>query len=234
MIHSASTAIELFAKRFLDLILKHFTGRIAAGALILASPFVVYYIIKWAFNIADDIFKPILPLIPFLKDIPDISGLGFALLIVAMYILGVITMHALGKKVVLFFPNLLRHIPVIGPIYDFAEQMSNMIRGQENGRHEERLYKVIAYQEEIKGGTKTTYGLYMNDIIQQGEDCVNFYYPTSPTPNSGFIWIMPRRALFAVLLPNDKPLQVPKLMAYTISCGIVSPEETKLKPLLDI
>lgn len=222
--------VKKSTRRFPKLVLAHFTGRILVGAIISTPLILSYWIIKWAVQSADGLFAPIIKYIPFEGN--ETQGIGFAAVVVLMYLTGLLTIHTLGQKMVQVLREVPSKIPVIGPVYEFCKKMVDMMHGG-NDLTPEKLYKVLVF---IDKDDKRMHGLFMSEDIQDEEVFVNFYYPTSPTPNSGFVWSIKKKNpnLRVVVLQNGDPLQVPKLMAYTISCGVMPVGKTKTIPLAHV
>ena len=74
-------------------------------------------------------------------------------------------------------------------------------------------------------------GIYSSDTIAgdihgNKEPSINFYYPTSPTPNSGFVLIVPKKEVDKIFIYNKSgiivPMPIDVLMTHCISCGTSS------------
>ena len=217
-----------FARLIIKKITAHIMGRIGVG-LIIAAPFlIVYLVLKWLAKYADNLFGPIRDTTPFVNDVP---GIGLPMLAIILYLLGLIVLLATGKKIVESFQKITLKIPLVRNIFkpakDFAELFSQDTKGIVVGTYLLGGYGLGIYSSDTIAG----------DIHGNKEPSINFYYPTSPTPNSGFVLIVPKKKIDEIFIYNKSgvivPMPIDILMAHCISCGTSSFPEYIRKPLVE-
>ena len=97
----------------LNYILKKLGGQFLAGILVIVPIGITILILVWLFNSIDNILQPVIIHIWGHR----IPGVGFAVILVLIYVAGVIASNLIGKRLILFGENyLLRKIPVVGQL----------------------------------------------------------------------------------------------------------------------
>ncbi len=229
-------------------VVAHFGAKIGVGAIIGVPVLIVYYVIKWLFENSDNLFQSLIDVIPIAD---KIFGIGFVLLLILLYSLGLIYKNVFGKKLVHFFQQLGLKTPLIRNIYKPAKGFTETFAGET--LHQARVVGTYLYGEFVLG-------LYASSIIKDGVKCVNFYYITSPTPNSGLVFIIPETKVYEILVEKAQdtkpvpltasalmesclacrpaelpsvltPMSVVALMEHCISCGTSSPVRIVTRPL---
>src|SRR3989338_6003956 len=82
--------------------------RLIAGLLVVVPLWVTYVALKYFFRLLDGFFAPLIKRLVGLS----IPGLGFLLLIVFVYLVGMVATNILGRALVRFGESLLHRIPI--------------------------------------------------------------------------------------------------------------------------
>ena len=77
-------------------LLRHFRNTLITGLLILVPVVITYWILRFIFESLDGILQPVIR--PILGR--GIPGLGIAVLVVLLYVMGLVGANVLGKKLV--------------------------------------------------------------------------------------------------------------------------------------
>lgn len=93
-------------------------GRFVTGILILAPFVLTYMVVRWIINIGSGVLSPLFG-DWFGVHIP---GLGFAVIIGAPLLLGILALHIFGQRLVFAVEAGAARIPVIGPIFNTVEK----------------------------------------------------------------------------------------------------------------
>ncbi|MDQ7779571.1 MAG: DUF502 domain-containing protein [Planctomycetota bacterium] len=143
---------------------------------------------------------------------------GFPLAIVIVFVAGFFLTSFIGRRLFLSMENrVLARFPVIKVVYPYAKQFTDFFFGEE---HKVSFRGVVAVQYPRPGlysmGFVTSNGLRSIDE-KTNKHHVTVFIPTSPTPATGFI----------VLVPADEvvplPVSVEEAVRFVLSGGVVVP-----------
>src|SRR5476649_2073900 len=145
-----------------------------------------------------------------------LPGLGAVLTLAFIFVVGLLTQNFVGQKLVEWWNVIVRHIPVVGPLYTSVKQVSDTLLSSSGNafrkavliEYPRRDSYTIAFLTGIPGGDVT--------LHLQG-DFVSVYVPTTPNPTSGFFLMLPRADVIELDMSVDEALK------YVVSMGVVSP-----------
>ncbi len=194
----------------------HLRTTLIEGIVILIPLAITYYIVAWMFNAIDGVLKPVFEQAAGLS----IPGLGFIGLVVIAYLLGLAWRKRIGRRVIRALGQSILHIPVVGAIYGPARQLIVSFRGDSAAG-----FKRVVLVEYPKQGTWMVGFLTGITGIGTAHIMGVVYLPTAPTPNSGWVAVIPVREIF------DTTMTVQQAMQMVLSGGISSPLQIDLKPM---
>lgn len=124
-----------------------------------------------------------------------IPGLGIALLVALILVVGVVTRNVVGRAVQYYFERLFFAVPGIRRVLGTFKQFAGALFGR--GRAD--AFKQVVLFEFPAPGTYAV-GVVTNENpgkLQDavGEECVVVYLPNAPNPLSGRVFVVPRRRL---------------------------------------
>jgi uncharacterized membrane protein len=134
-----------------------------------------------------------------------IPGLGTALTLLSLYLLGLFASNIVGARLVQAFENALLRIPVVRAIFGPAKQLFVAL-GAEGSAQE-----TVAVEYPRKG-------LFMVGFVtkrERGQVCV--FLPTAPNPTSGFLVICSESEV------HPLGMRFEAAMSFIVSGGVVSP-----------
>jgi uncharacterized membrane protein len=148
-----------------------------------------------------------------------IPGLGFVITLASVVIIGLISTHFIGRKVVPFFENLFLKIPFVASIYPSAKQLSQFLFQEEK---QKRFKKVVLIQYPYEGSHSI--GFITNEHIPEFDKkadsaLVNVFVPLAPAPFSGVILLVPRNKIKVLDISIDKAIK------FIVSGGVVAPSQ---------
>ncbi|MFJ1256565.1 DUF502 domain-containing protein [Cupriavidus sp. CuC1] len=151
-----------------------------------------------------------------------IPGLGAILTVVFILLVGLLTHNFIGQRLVRWWEALLRHIPVVGPIYTSVKQVSDTLLSSSGNAFRKAL--LVQYPREGSWTIAFLTGRPGGDVQNhlQGE-YVSVYVPTTPNPTSGFFLMMPKADTIELDMTVDAALK------YIVSMGVVAPTELPRK-----
>ena len=194
----------------------HIRATLIAGVLILVPVAITYLLVMWVFNNIDGLLQPII------EEITDrhIPGLGFLVLLIIVYFLGLIWTKRLGRRTIRTLQLFLLKIPLIGAIYGPARKLIESFTGESTAG-----FKRVVVVEYPKQGTWMIGFLTGISNVVPGTTMGVIYLPTAPTPNSGWVAMVPIQNIY------DTTMTVREAMSMVLSGGISSPVQIDLKPM---
>jgi uncharacterized membrane protein len=197
---------ELFQPRLLRVLRKHFL----AGILVVVPLGAAILILAWLFTSIDNILQP---LIEGIFDRP-ITGLGFGIAIVLIYIIGVIAENIIGGKLIRFGESLLTRVPLFRQIYTGAKQV---VEGLSGAGVTKAAFREVVFVEFPREGMQTIAFITSEITKKSGEKLFTIYVPTAPLPTSGYLEIVTEDKLIRTNIPVDEAIKM------VISSGMILP-----------
>ena len=148
----------------------------------------------------------------------EIKGLGLVSLIIIMYFLGLIMSLRIGRRIIRTFQAYLINVPVIGTLYGPAKQLVESFSGDSAAG-----FKRVVVVEYPKADTWMIGFLTGISEVNPGTTMGVVYLPTAPTPNSGWVAMIPIQQIY------DTSMSVSEAMTMVLSGGISSPLELRLR-----
>jgi len=144
-----------------------------------------------------------------------IVGLGIAS--IGLYLLGKLLRGYLGRRIMSVVDRFFERFPLVKVIYPHARQVSDFMFGSTK---RQRFSRVVAVQYPRQGiftiGFVTGTGL--RDIRERARrDMITVFIPTSPTPVTGFIIVLPEDEAITV------DMTVEEAFRYAVTAGMLVP-----------
>lgn len=145
-----------------------------------------------------------------------VPGMGALLTLAFIFVVGLFAQNLIGQKLVQGWDILLRHIPVVGPLYTSVKQVSDTLLSSSGNAFRKAL--LIQYPRAGSYTIAFLTGTPGGDVANHlSGDFVSVYVPTTPNPTSGFFLMMPRAEVVELDMTVDAALK------YIISMGVVAP-----------
>lgn len=181
---------------------------------------VTFIILKFLFDAFDPILKDLIEQFAPRYTFP---GMGIAALALVIYLVGLITTHFLGRRLIQFGHTMVDLVPVVRGIYRTARQATEVLTTVADGSSGK--YSAVVFIE-FPGYGLRSIGLVTATIKDEhGEKLLAVYCPTSPFPTSGFLCIIPEDRVTYTDLPVEDAMKL------IVSAGIASPDTIKTGPL---
>lgn len=196
----------------INYILKKLGGQFLAGILVIVPIGITILILIWLFNLIDNILQPLI----FQLWGQRITGVGFGVIIVLIYVAGVVVSNILGRKIVSYTERqVLNKIPVIGQLYKAIKQiLESLSKSSKSG-----YLKVVFVEYPRKG--MMAIGFITNEVSKSGEKLYYVFIPTSPNPTTGFLQIMKEEEVIQTKMSVDDAVKL------IISAGKYNPDDVK-------
>jgi len=183
---------------------------LGAGLLVILPIGITLLVLNFFFGLLDPILGPLLE--RFLPG-PYIRGSGLAALVVAVYFIGLIASHVVGRRLIGWGHLIIERIPLVKTIYSTTRSGVEMLSGAKDSP-----YRGVVLVEFPRPGMKSL-GLVTSSLQPaDGEEMVFVYIPTTPVPSSGFL------VLVGVKDVTPLDMSVDDAMKIIISGGILASE----------
>ena len=191
----------------------HFQGTTLSGFIELVPLLVTIVVLLFVIRHADGMVRSL----PFVQDKPwDFWGVGFIVLIVVFYCIGLVTSTRPGKAIMDLVSGVLSRVPVVKTVFGVTQQATTAVTSQYN-------FSRVVFVEWPRTGMAAMGFVTGRVHSPDGEDSlVLVYIPTVPNPTSGNM---------ALVLEDDvieTDLSVEDAMKLVFSGGIVLPDSVSL------
>ena len=193
-----------------------------AGLLVTVPAAFTYIILEFVITRVDEMMMPVVLEIiseqsmATLKEY-SIPGVGFLLLILFIFFIGLIATNFFGKKLFNFGESVLHKIPLVRVVYITIKKVVDTI-----SQSKTPTFKKMALIAYPRFPLKTlgivacdTQGMVLSKL---GEEAVNIFVPTAPNPTTGFTIILPIKDVDFLDMTVEEGLKM------IISLGVVTPE----------
>ena len=181
---------------------------------------VTFIILKFLFDAFDPIIKDLIEEFAPRYAFP---GMGIAGLALIIYLVGLITTHILGRRLIAFGHGIVDLVPVVRGIYRTARQATDVLSTVADGA--EGKYSAVVFIEFPGYGLRSIGLVTAKMKDENGDTLLAVYCPTSPFPTSGFLCIIPEDRVTYTDLPVEDAMKL------IVSAGIASPDSIKTGPL---
>lgn len=192
-------------------VIAHFQRTLGAGILVVLPIAITVLVLKFIVDLLDPLLgQTVLKFVPG----PEIPYLGVVALAVLVYLAGLVATQVLGRRLIRLGHRLMEVIPVVKIIYSTARSAVEML----SGPNRQLPYSGVVLIDFPRVGTKSI-GLVTARLgMINGEEMLAVYVPTTPTPFSGFLVVVPAKDT----IPTD--MSVEDAIKIVISGGILGIE----------
>jgi len=182
------------------------------GLLVTVPAVLVVIVLLWFFSTIDNVLQPIIEIF-FGR---TITGLGFAITVVLIYLAGILASNIVGRRLIQFGEWIVGRLPVLRQLYNAAKQAMASLSGTSRTK---AAFREVVLVEYPRKGIRTI-GFITNEILDaDGRKLVAVYMPTTPVPTSGWFILVTEDQIIRTNIPVDTAMKM------VISAGIASPPE---------
>lgn len=192
--------------------MRGYATRAVVSGLAIVLPFIaVYLLARFLFMTLNGILQPSVE--PMVGRIP---GAGVVVLVALLFVVGLIFATRAGHRVLDAMQRGVSRLPLIGAPYTMARQMSEFLTDSAQNR-----FKRVVTIEYPRRGLLAV-GLVTATVKdEKGDSLLVVYLPTSPSPNSGSLVMVPEEDV------RETDITVAAALKMVVSCGMVSPESLR-------
>jgi uncharacterized membrane protein len=189
--------------------IKH-TRNVFLAGIIAAIPLVITYLVfRWLFEALDGIFQPVI--IFFIGH--ALPGVGLVAVLLLLYIVGLITTNAVGRRLIRGTESIICRLPIIQYVYSAAKQVVNAVRSLK-----EVPFKKVVIVEFPKAGMYSLGFVTGQPIDFKGQKKIPLFIPHTPNPMTGFLVLLSAEDIL------DTDLTIEDAMRMVLSGGLLSPK----------
>ena len=189
----------------------HIQRTLVAGILVTLPIGITVLIFKFFFDLLDPILREPLGLLPG----PEIPGIGFAALVVLVYLIGLVAAHVVGRRLIELGHRMLEVIPGVKTIYGTTRSAIELLSHSNSNATDDR-YSGVVLIDFPRPGIQAI-GLITSRMVDtNGEEILAVYVPTTPIPSSGFLVMTPANMVTHTDMTVDDAMKV------VISGGILA------------
>lgn len=194
---------------------KNIRRHFLAGILVVVPLGAAIAVLAWVFVTIDNILQPLIRAI-FGQ---SITGVGFVIVIVLIYITGVFANNFVGRRLINFGESILTRVPVFRQLYTSFKQVLESLSGAN------KAFREVVLVEFPRPGMRTIAFITNELVDKSGKKLLTIYVPTAPNPTSGWLQIVTEDMV------TRTDMSVNEAMKMVISSGMVSPAEIDTKVL---
>jgi uncharacterized membrane protein len=193
-----------------------------AGLLVIIPIGLTYIVMAFVIGKLDQLMAPVVTWMILHLNLPlpqdfHLPGLGFILICLFIFIIGLVTANILGKQLVRIWDYLMHQVPFVRGIYMTIKKV--VVAVSRPGKSPFQQMVLVRYPHP----SSRMIGLisceeYGEVSDRTGEDLVNVFLPLLPNVTLGFMLILPRDQIVPLKMTREEGIK------YLMSFGIVVPE----------
>jgi uncharacterized membrane protein len=190
-------------------ILRKLRGQFIMGLVLVVPLGLTAWILVWIFNAIDNILGP------YIEKLWGhyYTGIGFGVMVVLIYLIGLLAGNFLGRRLIRFGESLLGRVPVVRPLYNGIKQVLESFSSPGKTG-----FMQVVLVEYPRKGIKAI-GFITNELTDSsGQKLINVFIPTSPNPTTGFLQIVKEEEITRTRLSVDDAIKM------VVSAGRTIPE----------
>ena len=161
------------------------------GLVVLAPTVITGWIVWKIFVTVDGFIEPLQKKFPII----DIPGIGFAVVIVLIFIVGFLAGNLIGRRLIAGGEGLFNRLPLIRKIYTASKELSEVLLGGKKEMFKRVVLVRFPHHDSWAVAFEMNQGIEQFDKVL-GEDSVVVFVPTTPNPTTGFTVVVPMREVF--------------------------------------
>ncbi|MBI2872188.1 MAG: DUF502 domain-containing protein [Chloroflexi bacterium] len=187
-----------------------------AGLIIVVPVVITYMVLQLVFNVIDGVLQP--PLEAALNR--RVPGLGIVGIVLLVFLVGLVGINLQGQHLIHQVQKELSRLPIVGTVYSASEHLVESF----SGSSATGFKRVVSIEYPRKG--MWTIG-FLTGVMRDESDkqMALIYIPTAPTPNSGWVAVVPVEDTY------DTDFSVQDALKLVLSGGILAPARFTRKAL---
>ena len=188
----------------------HLRTKFIAGLFVVIPVGITIFILRFLFNVADGLLGPYLERLYSLVMHREfhLPGLGMFSGAVVIYLAGLLATNVMGTRLLHWWDDHLRKIPVVKSIYTSSKQLTDVFREGKS------TYRRAVFVEWPRPGVRAI-GFVTAEVERDGKRLIVVYVPTMPNPTSGFALFFREHEVL------ESGMSVEDAVKFVVSGGVV-------------
>ena len=207
----------------------YFKQIMIAGLLVIIPIGLTYIVMAFVINKLDLLVAPLVTWIiqELQLPLPDdfhLPGLGFILIVIFIFLIGLATANFFGKQLVRVWDNLIHRVPFVRGIYMTVKKVMDTVTKADMPSFDRLVLVNYPHEKSRMIGLIACDGT--GEVVEKtGQDLVNVFLPLLPNVTLGFMVVVPRDQITILKMTREQGIK------YLLSFGIVAPAaKTKESP----
>ena len=193
---------------------KHIRSRLVSGLLVLVPLGITLFVLNLLFASLNAVLLPVLR--PFLKHAPAylLSAIALLTFFVLVYLIGLITTHVIGRRLLNLAEMLILKLPLIKTVYAASKQVVDTF--SISNRNTFKAVVMVRFPHE----RSQALGFITGSIFDPANtELYRVFVPTTPNPTSGFLILLPKEEVFITDISVENGIKM------IVSGGVLAPEK---------
>jgi len=198
---------------------KHLRMRLMSGLLVLIPLAVTLFILNLFFSSLTSFVRPVMR--PWLDELPEyiLTLIALATTVLIIYIVGVITTHIIGRRMILWGEALLMKLPIVKSVYAASKQVVDTFSSSTKAAFKAVVLVEFPRRDSLAVGFIT--GTILNP---EGRVLYRVFVATTPNPTSGFLVILPEEEVHFTDISVEDGIKM------IVSGGMLAPLTYHIRP----
>ena len=183
-----------------------------SGILIVVPLAAAIFVLVWVFVKIDNLLQPLIEAIFDRR----ITGVGFGISLVLIYVMGVIASNLFGRRIIRFGESLATRIPIFRQLYTAFKQV---VEGLSGSSTQKAAFREVILVEFPREGMKTLAFITNELTDESGNKMFAIFVPTAPVPTSGYFEIVTEDMITRTNITVDEAMRM------VMSSGMISPKK---------
>ena len=200
---------------------KHVRNRLMSGVLVLIPLAITLFILNLLFSSLTAFVRPVLR--PWVGELPEYVLMLIALLatVVGIYLVGLITTHIVGRRLIHYGEKVLLRLPIVKTIYSASKQVVDTVSSPSKAS-----FQAVVLIEFPRRGCLAL-GFITGTILNpEGKSLYRVFVATTPNPTSGFLIMFPEEEV------QFTDISVEEGIKMIVSGGMLAPKQYQQQPRL--
>ena len=198
---------------------KHLRMRLMSGLLVLIPLAVTLFILNLCFASLTSFVRPVMR--PWLGELPEyiLTLIALASTVLIIYIVGLITTHIIGRRLIQWGETLLMRLPIVKTVYAASKQVVDTFSSSTKAAFQAVVLVEFPRRDSLAVGFITG-----TILSPEGKTLYRVFVATTPNPTSGFLVILPEEEV------HFTDISVEDGVKMIVSGGMLAPLTYRIRP----
>jgi len=199
---------------------RHVRNRLISGLFVLVPLWITVVVMSAIFRAMASFLKPLVKLLPWSFSERAVLTISIGAFVLMVYVVGVVTAHMFGRRLVALGEAVILRIPLVKSIYGASKQVVDALSLSTRG-----TFKSVVLLEWPCAGLFSVG--FVTGTVKDGQGGVfcRVFVPTAPNPTTGFLILAPCHEV------RETDLSIEEGVKLIVSGGVIAPDTIATHPL---